>query len=254
MRGFLNLGNTCYFNTAIQCLMHCPPLSNKFILGTYCGDCDFTKEYSQMVRKMWLEKTDTPLHPGKLLGQLSARFSQFRPGEPCDVQEVVLCVIDIFEKSLGLAWVESIFYGEQEQKVAWPAGTSVTKEKIACVILYPDHNEDLGSLIKKYESIQSLEGYKDDSGKTWPIAGTQVKIVRAGKILMITFHGKKKIRLPERFGDYVLFAVAVHHGSQYGGHYSALVKHKEKWYHKDDCTVTEAKFPEAGEFYFCMYK
>jgi len=237
--------------------MHCPPLSNKFILSTYSGPCAFTQEYGTLVRKMWLEKLDTPLHPGKLLRELCARFSQFRGGEPCDVQEVILCVIDIFEKSLGREWVESIFYGEQEQKVAWPKGSNVTKEKIACIIVYPDQDSTLQSLLDRYQSINPIQDYKDADGETWPIAGSQVTITRFSKILMITFKmydGKKTIKLPDRIGNYVLFAVAIHHGSHFGGHYSALVKHKEKWYHKDDTQVHESNLPESGQFYFCMYK
>jgi len=110
---------------------------------------------------MWLEKSDDPLHPGVLLRELCSRFSQFRGGHPCDVQEVVLCVIDIFEKSLGQEWIDSIFYGEQEQKVAWPKGSNVTKEKIACIIVYPDHDSTLQSLLDRYQSIQPIQDYKD---------------------------------------------------------------------------------------------
>lgn len=177
------------------------------------------------------------------------------------MQEVILCVIDIFEKSLDKAWVESIFYGRQVQVVAWPDGKKTgPSELFASLIIYPTQNDlTLDELIHKYEEVNSLEGYQDDDGKTWAIAGTQTKISKDPKILMVTFRmydEKKSIKLPEVFREkYHLFAAAVHHGSTIGGHYTALVKHKGKWYHKDDVSVQEMdRFPISGSFYLCMYK
>lgn len=54
MKGFENFGNTCYFNTAIQCLLHIPVLTNYFIKNPYDGDCSFTNEYSKVVHGYWL--------------------------------------------------------------------------------------------------------------------------------------------------------------------------------------------------------
>jgi ubiquitin C-terminal hydrolase len=211
---------------------------------------------------MWLDKENTnPLHPGLLLRALQARFSQFKGGHPCDVQEVILCIIDIFEKSLDKAWVESIFYGHQVQVVAWPKGKKASQpELFASLIVYPTKSDmTLDDLIRKHEEVNSLEGYIDDTGTTWPIAGTQTKISKEPKILMVTFRmydEKKSVKLPEIFrGKYHLFAAAVHHGSTFGGHYTALVKHRGQWYHKDDVSVEEVNnFPESAPYYFCMYK
>ena len=53
MKGFENFGETCYFNTALQCLMCIPVLTNHFIRYPYDGECTFTREYSKLVRIYW---------------------------------------------------------------------------------------------------------------------------------------------------------------------------------------------------------
>jgi len=53
MRGFSNIGNTCYFNTALQCLLHIPILSNYLIRNPYKGDCEFTQIYNELTHIYW---------------------------------------------------------------------------------------------------------------------------------------------------------------------------------------------------------
>ena len=254
MRGLVNLGNTCYFNSAIQCLMHTPILTNRFLLHGYTGDCSFTKEYHKLVKEVWLSKNTNPIHPGAVLKELRSRYSQFQNSDPNDVQEVVLCVIDIFEKSLGLEWIQKHFYGSAKSVVTWPEGSSSTSEVFACKMLEQD--EDF------FEKSTIINGYKDSSDKEWPEAEVQVKTDSLGTIFMVSFNmyqQKQKVNLPKelKFGDtkYKVYAAAIHLGSHLGGHYAAIVSHKGKWLIKDDDMLTDVDdFQETGPYYFAMYK
>jgi pimeloyl-ACP methyl ester carboxylesterase len=69
MTGIPNFGNTCYFNSALQCLLQIPQLSNYFITADdYTGPCEITREYQKVVRSAWTSKTDRFIDVRPLLG------------------------------------------------------------------------------------------------------------------------------------------------------------------------------------------
>ena len=53
MRGFVNEGTVCYFNTAIQCLFNIPILTKHFLREPYDGNCMFTTIYQLLLKKYW---------------------------------------------------------------------------------------------------------------------------------------------------------------------------------------------------------
>jgi len=254
MKGFLNLGNTCYFNTALQCMLHTPILTNRFMARGYDGQCEFTKEYYRVAVQMWRIKGDQPINPAKLLAQLSSRYQQFRGSQPNDVQEVVLCIIDIFEKSIGDEWIKQHLYGVNTTRVTWPEGTSETSDVFACQMI-----EQGDSFLEKNTTVN---GFRDLSDKEWPEASIATKATKLGTVFMVSFNmyqEKKDVTIPKTFefdnSTYRLYAAAIHMGSHMGGHYAAIVCHRENWFIKDDCSVHKVSdFHTTGPYYFAMYK
>jgi ubiquitin C-terminal hydrolase len=254
MKGLINFGNTCYFNTALQCLLNTPALSNRLLSKGYSGDCEFTNEYYSLVYNYWTNKERQWEHPGKVLKLLTERYKQFVPGEPNDVQEVVLCVIDMLEKSLGKEWVQSVFYGETRTIVNGDKKLAERTEKFACMPL------DVG--VSYFEQETEVSDFKDDSGKVWPNVKVRTITSAIGPIFMVSFNQyneKKRVNVPEEFQfgghTYKVYAVAIHIGSHMGGHYAALICRKSKWYLADDIQVVEVpRFEPTGSYYFAMYK
>lgn len=260
MRGLNNCGNTCYFNTAIQCLAHCPHLSNHLLHHKYLGDCEITREYSKVVKQLFTKNITVPVDPRPLLGVFRTRFPSFANSGQHDAQEVVLCLIDIFEKSLGKEFIKNIFNGEETTETVYSGGKSAYKSEFT-TLLFPlteGGKVALTGLLEGKDRYQGVQDYEDETGKKHLVAATRTIVTRWPQIISFTFgmYGPKSIvEIPEVFSDKTLFAVVVHYGMMIGGHYAAAVRRFGKWYIKDDDSVTElTEIPSNGHFYMAWYR
>jgi len=258
MRGLVNCGNTCYFNTAIQCLAHVPPLSRHLFLNDYEGDCKITKEYQRVAKKLFLSGEKTPVDPTQLLSEFRSKFPSFTGNQQHDAQEVIVNLIDVFESSLGKELVQDIFNGTETQETVYPGGVSRREETFTTLILEPTSNSNLKSILEDRWKHSAIADYVDDSGKKHHVAAIGRKVTKWPKIIGFTFsmyNSKFIIEIPETFEGKRLFAVVLHAGIMYGGHYALAVKRYDKWYIKDDDSVSELeKAPTKGPFYMAWYR
>ena len=259
MRGLWNLGNTCYFSTAIQCLAHVPPLTKHFFsMEPYEGPCDVTREYQKVVRALFTKDHTDPVNPSDLMGAFRIRFPQFVGGAQHDAQEVILHLIDVFETSIGKQLVQDIFNGEDAQETAWAEGTSSVATPFTTLLLDVTEPCRLEDLLADRQKERIIEDYADTEGKRFQ-ATVRTKVARWPKIVSFSFSmydHKFPIEIPFEFEGKKLFACVLHQGAQRGGHYALLVRRFEKWYVKDDCTVHEVPDPKTfrGEFYQAWYR
>jgi ubiquitin C-terminal hydrolase len=259
MRGLVNLGNTCFFNTAVQCLAHVPPLTVYFYGPDYIGDCEITKEYQKVIKQLFKKDETSPVDAVGLFTAFGNQFERFKDGNQHDAQEVVLLLIDVFEKSLGKELVMDFFNGEQTQETVYQGNKSTKTEKFTTFFAIVNKPTTLKELIEESEKITHIENYIDDSGKTHENAYVRNRVTRWPKFINFTFsmyEHKFPIQIPADFEGRRLFACILHRGHMHGGHYALLVRRHNKWYIKDDERVTE--LPDInevrGDFYQAWYR
>jgi len=255
MRGLCNAGNSCYFNTSLQCLLQIPAISNHFIKHGYSGACEFTQMYAKVVTSFWkLEEKRAHMDVRPLLCEFQKRFPQFKMGQQGDVQEAVLCIIDIIERAVPE--FKTLFYGKKKQETIYPGGKKEHDEDFS-VHLMCSNSDNLQTMLEESVQWNTLTDYTDDSGKTHNIATTRNVFSAMPKIFMISFDKKSFLTISEylEIGDirYRLLSAACHVGIQRGGHYVAFTRHKDTWYYKNDEFVEETQLPVRGGYYFLVY-
>lgn len=229
MRGLKNLGNTCYFNTAVQCLAHVPALAQHLFMNEYTGLCAITFEYQKVLKQLFLKGVTEPVDPTNLFTAFQKVFPEFKTNEQNDAQEVIINLIAVFERSLGSDFIKPIFEGDEIIRGK--------KQPFTTMILPVTEPSNLQDLLADHDVTK------------WPA------------VISFTFcmtNYKFPVTIPFTFMNRKLFAVVMHKGgSVEAGHYGLLVKVHDKWYIKEDENVHELPCQIAvmrGDFYMAMYR
>ncbi|XP_049523698.1 ubiquitin carboxyl-terminal hydrolase 36 isoform X21 [Dermacentor silvarum] len=97
--GLVNMGNTCFMNTVIQCLTYCPPLANYLLhQDDHCTKCK-TMNFCMMCElqrhmKRALEKSGDTIKPLYIYQRLKAIAKHFQFGQQEDAHEFLRYVVD----------------------------------------------------------------------------------------------------------------------------------------------------------------
>jgi ubiquitin C-terminal hydrolase len=255
MKGFDNLKNTCYFNTSLQCLLQIPILSNHFLKNEYNGNCEFTDLYSKLVNIYWTTNNSVKvMNVSKLFKCFQKEFPRFKDFEENDIQECILCIIDILERSQPI--VKDWFYGKKVQEVIWPGGKSRIEEPFGIHILTSNGNQ-LKTMLEDSFKWNIIENFEDKDNVIHHMATTRILFSELPKILIISFDKKSNLYISENIfldkSEYKLIASGIHIGHQDEGHYVSFTKHKGQWYYKNDDIVIQKNLPDFAGHYVLIY-
>jgi ubiquitin C-terminal hydrolase len=273
MKGLQNFGNTCYFNSVLQCILQVPQLSN-YLIKTELDNSEFLLEYQKFVKKFWLDKTNSIEDHSKILNIFKTHYPQFNNMNQHDCQETLLFLFNLFEKD-NKKLINKIFYFNLIQETICPSEKSKKGEKTNIHMLFPDKDKStIEEIISINQKWNVLEGYIDSKNNKHNVASTRTLYWTCPKVLIFSikmYDSKYRVTLPEildinpyihqdspiknKAKKYYLFAMCSHMGSTRGGHYVAYTKHREQWYLKDDtscCKVDDINL--CDYFYIVMYK
>jgi hypothetical protein len=107
--GLSNLGNTCYFNAAMQCVSYLPLLRSYLLSAQYktSGDLNtdnplgtdgkLLEEFSELIRALWSAKLGEK-SPNRFRAQLGRENSQFAGADQQDAQELLNYMLDMLHE------------------------------------------------------------------------------------------------------------------------------------------------------------
>ena len=110
MKGFLNLGQTCYFNAAVQCLVFAPNCTNYLLEGAETNDVNpkrklagaLAHEFAQLVREYWSSGAEGDVaHVEPLFVAFCKACKGFKVGEQHDAHEAMVCMLDKIHEGLS---------------------------------------------------------------------------------------------------------------------------------------------------------
>ena len=117
--GLNNIGATCYMNSTLQCLSQTAALTNYFLMEKNQNYIDniskelskknqlcLTKVYANLIKKLWSKKDfKSSFSPQKFFDTVSSMNPLFQKGEPGDVKEFIIFILEQIHRELKKSMV-----------------------------------------------------------------------------------------------------------------------------------------------------
>lgn len=105
--GLVNLGNTCFMNSCLQCLSHLPPLTSYFTSGAYTRDLNRSRgalaaAYAELMSRLWAPSpaatAESPRRVKAVVGGIASRFMGY---DQQDAQEFMRFLVDALHEDVN---------------------------------------------------------------------------------------------------------------------------------------------------------
>jgi len=259
---FPNLGNTCYLNSVLQCIVYNPALKNLDASGN-----TIITELNKITNLVDTTQNSENLAVLYNLQNL-VKLLPFKRYEQQDAHECIMILLDAI-----LPFIKQEYYGQTQTNIHCQKCKTVTNiyEDFNCINLtVSTEPSNLTDMLLKYFEKETITNYceKCESLNNYE---KKVSLNRLAKNLIIvlkryTFTGSKlltnieidtvlKIRENEsgEVKKYTLVSTINHFGNLYNGHYTNFVFMNDKWMYIDDHLVQLGDF-NSENVYILFYK
>ncbi|TFY74055.1 hypothetical protein EWM64_g9957, partial [Hericium alpestre] len=135
--GLGNMGNTCFMNSALQCLAHTPELSEYFLTGVFQEELNrdnplgmqgaIAESFGALLRRIWSPTSSSTSYPPREFKSVLQRFApQFSGYQQQDSQELVAFLLDGLHEDLN-----RVIKKPYVEKPDWEGGGDVELVKLA---------------------------------------------------------------------------------------------------------------------------
>lgn len=261
MKGFINLGNTCYLNSGLQMIIQNKDLCN--IILAVKDKSEILSSFADFINQYYNSKNE-PLKPKFIKKLVSTRNNIFSGFNQQDSSEFIVFLLDLINDEINKHTnnkniVDKIFEIEltttTKCKVLSCLNLSENKEKSTILMLNVNQDcsnlDDCFNLTRQRIKLEGDEKYFCEKCDKKRIASQRKDITKwpGNLIVWLRRYQQKGSRLSkyshsimvpiEWRNKYELSGVVFHSGSLYGGHYVYVGKQNNKWYLFNDSIVTE---------------
>jgi ubiquitin C-terminal hydrolase len=276
LKGFRNLGNTCYMNAALQALLSSDILNN--VIWMYLRKnpkamdnfSPILLKYIRIIYDLIPNRNDDPIYtPLSFKLTLDEENKLFRGCSQHDANEFLIYVINEFVddavkkpnmkgggRDKGMAnIIRKLCFGKYREFIKCNKCNKVEQKYTNYFdVLLPIPNKinpDLEDCFKQFAKFEIL----DESNKwTCPSCNEKVVVTKKMELAQVPdvaiftlkrFRGTEKNTTPVKIYERItledkrmkLVATVNHYGGTGGGHYIAHVSRKNQWYRADDTSI-----------------
>lgn len=264
-KGMKNLGNTCFFNSSMQCLLSVDELISFYKNTSFGSNMPVSIAFSNFIKDYENNKN---VIPDKLITILKEKINLFN-GEQQDAHEFVLRFLEILHNELPKIKtninkenflehcdeniISNLFYSLNKQTVSCMKCGSNSESFVLLNMMQVDVCETTQKSLDKIFKEEEIDGsgvWKCDKCGYAKSALKKLEVIIYPKVLILyikrfttslsknTKHIIVDDKIKMENGLFYLMGVCCHNGSINSGHYTSDCKRAGKWMNYNDTNVS----------------